>query len=350
MSPHPPLSRGALAGHVTRSSRTTRPHQVTRASRAALLLSLFVAAGCTPATPSRIEATGTLEYVETDIAGTTGGRVVRVLVDEGDRVHAGDTLLVLEIPTLPAEIAQRRARVAAARAALDEAVNGPRAQDITAAAATQEALVAEAMRTASDVERLTPLASRDMASAQQLEAAQTAARASAARRDAGAAQLQLLRDGTRPERIAAMRAELAAAQGALAASEATARDLILTAPTDGRILTRRAEPGEVLGAGERALVLAQTERQWVRIFVGQDALPLVRVGQDVTATLDAFPDRPMTGRVSAVATQAEYTPRVALTEKERADLLFAVRAEFRDTTEMLKAGLPVTVRLATPRR
>ena len=56
----------------------------------------------------------------------------------------------------------------------------------------------------------------------------------------------------------------------------------------------------------------------------------------------------MTGIVRAVSTKAEYTPRVALTEKERADLLFAVRAEFRDTTEFLKAGLPVTVRLARP--
>ena len=63
----------------------------------------------------------------------------------------------------------------------------------------------------------------------------------------------------------------------------------------------------------------------------------------------AFPDRPVTGVVRAVATQAEYTPRVALTERERADLLFAVRAEFRDTTQFLKAGLPVTVRLARAR-
>jgi HlyD family secretion protein len=69
---------------------------------------------------------------------------------------------------------------------------------------------------------------------------------------------------------------------------------------------------------------------------------------DATATLDAFPDRPIPGVVSALATQAEYTPRVALTERERADLLFAVRVEFRDTTELLKAGLPVTVRLTPP--
>jgi HlyD family secretion protein len=69
----------------------------------------------------------------------------------------------------------------------------------------------------------------------------------------------------------------------------------------------------------------------------------------VTATLDGHPDRPIDGVIASLATAAEYTPRVALTERERADLLFAVRAEFRDTTEFLKAGLPVTVRI-TPAR
>jgi HlyD family secretion protein len=107
---------------------------------------------------------------------------------------------------------------------------------------------------------------------------------------------------------------------------------VLVAPVDGRVVSRRAEPGEVLAAGERALLLAETERQFVRIYVGQEAVSHIRVGTKVTATLDAFPDRPFEGVVSAIASEAEYTPRVALTERERADLLFAVRVEFRDAT------------------
>lgn len=324
---------------------------VARIARATGLGSaLALSAACAGTVADTIEATGTLEFTETEIAATTGGRVVRVLVEEGDRVRSGDTLVVLTQPTLPAERAQRAARVAVARAVLEEAVRGPRPAEIDRAVAERSALAADAVRAASDVARLTPLATRDFATAQQLETAEAAAAVASARRDAATAQLELLRDGTRPERIAALRAELAAAEGALAATDATARDLVLLAPIDGRVLSRRAEPGEVLAAGERALLIAETGRQWVRIFVGQEALPLVQYGQEVTATLDAFPDRPVTGVVRAVATQAEYTPRVALTERERANLLFAIRAEFRDTTELLKAGLPVTVRLLRPRR
>jgi HlyD family secretion protein len=315
-----------------------------RNRNAIALLTFLPLLACADVAPP-LEATGTLEFVETDIAATAAGRVARVLVDEGDRVAAGDTLVIMEIPALPAELAQRRASIRRVRAQVDEAVNGPRASEISSAESEVAALSAEAERTAADVVRITPLAAQDMATAQQLDAAKAAAKSTAARRDAAQSQLQLLRDGTRPERIAALRAELAAAEASLAAGEATARDLVLLAPVDGRVLARRAEPGEVLAGGESAMLLAETRRQRVRIFVGQEALPLLTIGQSVTATLDNFPDRPVEGRIIAIATEAEYTPRVALTERERADLLFAVRAEFRDSTEAFKAGLPVTVRL-----
>lgn len=314
----------------------------TRLPLSALLLGL--ACGAPPS--DIIEATGVLEVVEVDLAPLTTGRVARVLVDEGDRVLVGDTLLVLELPTLSADLAQRRARVTSARAVLDEAVAGPLPSEIVRAEAELAALAAEADRAASDVRRLEPLAQQDFASAQQLETLQASARTAAARRDAAAAQLALLRQGTRAERLAGARAESQAASASLAALEATARDLVIIAPIAGRVLARSAEPGEIVPAGTTAIVLAETARQRVRIFVGQNAMPRLQVGTRVTATLDGYPDQPIEGVIASLATSAEYTPRVALTENERADLLFAVRAEFRDSTEFLKAGLPVTVRIA----
>jgi HlyD family secretion protein len=319
-----------------------------RAKKLGAALLVLGSLACSAPPTDGIEATGTLEYIETDIAATTGGRVVSVRVQEGDRVKEGDTLVVLTIPSLAADLDQLRARVRWSRANLAEAMQGARPSEITQVEAERAALAAEADRTAADVVRITPLAERDMVSKQQLDAALAAARSAAALRDAADARLQLLREGTRPERIDALRAELASNEAALASSEAKARDLVLVAPVAGRVVSRRAEPGEVLAAGERALLLAETERQFVRIYVGQEAVSRIRAGMKATATLDAFPDRPIEGQVSAIATQAEYTPRVALTERERADLLFAVRVEFRDTTEILKAGLPVTVRLAPP--
>ena len=80
------------------------------------------------------------------------------------------------------------------------------------------------------------------------------------------------------------------------------------------------------------------------------ALSRVQPGQTVHAVLDAYPGTEFVGRVVALSTKAEFTPRVALTEKERADLLFGVKIEFADTTGMLKAGLPITVHIDAPAR
>ena len=107
---------------------------------------------------------------------------------------------------------------------------------------------------------------------------------------------------------------------------------------------RLAEPGEVLPAGVPAITVGDERRPWVRVYVGQGILPTLKLGDTVTAVLDDFPDREFPGAIVALATKAEFTPRVALTERERADLLFGVKVQFVDTSAMLKPGVPVTVR------
>ncbi len=297
-----------------------------------------------------ISATGTLEVVEVDVAPLVPARVVQVVRDEGAVVRQGDTLATLTQATLGSDIAGRRARVAAAEATLRDLAAGPRPAERAKAAAELRVAEAEATRTATELRRVTPLAEAGTVSRQQLDAARAAASGAASRRDAARDALRLLEEGTRPERIQAARAEVAAARAALGGAEATAADLVLVAPAAGVIASRNAEPGEVLAAGMGALTLAEVAHPYVRVYVGPEDLPFVRVGAAVTATLDGIPDRSFAGRVVAVSTKAEFTPRVALTEDERRDLLFGVKVTFADGTGMLKAGLPVTVRIprATP--
>jgi HlyD family secretion protein len=305
-------------------------------------------AACARQAGDSVEATGTLEVVEVDVAPTSAARVSRMLVDEGAAVRAGDTLAVLTIPTLSADVAQREAKAASAGAAYQEAERGPRAPEIESATAELAAAEATADHAAKDVERLRPLAAKQTVSAQDFEAARALAASTAAHRDALRAQLQLLRDGTRPERVHAAEADAQGARASVASALATAHDLVLVSPVTGTVTTRSAEPGEVIAAGQAALTVAQTGRETVRVYVSEAVLPRVRVGQSVHAVLDAFPGRDFQGKVAALSTQAEFTPRVALTESERADLLFGVKIEFADTTGMLKAGLPITVRINAP--
>jgi len=248
---------------------------------------------------------------------------------------------------LPADIEQRRARVSSAEARLRDLQAGARPAEIERAQADLRSVTAEADRAERERARLEPLVTAATISRSQYDAAVTAAHAAAARRDAAAEALRLLREGARREQVAAARAELATARGGLAAGEATQGDLVLTAPMDATVLGRYVERGEVLGAGEAAMTLGDARRPWVRVYLPAPVIPFVRVGQPARVTVQGLGARFAPARVVSVATQAEFTPRVALTEKERADLLFGVKLDIIDTTGTFKAGLPATVTIDT---
>jgi HlyD family secretion protein len=315
-----------------------------------LPLALLSIAGCSSRASGDAEATGTLQYVEIDVAPVTAARVVRVTRREGETVREGDTLVVLTQATVVPNVDAMQARVKTAEAHLRELLAGPRQTDIAGANAELRAAEADADKTARDVERLRPLAANGNISHQQFDAAQAAARTAAARRDAAQQALKELTAGTRPEEIDGARSELAYAQAAVRAASATKSDMVLTSPISGSIISRAAEPGEVAVPGVPTMTIADAARPFVRVFVNQMVLPSLHVGGAASATLDAFPDRHFTGKITAIGTKAEYTPRVALTRDERADLVFAVRVEFVDSSGTLKSGLPITVRFTGARK
>ena len=306
-----------------------------------------LAAGCNRDGSSQLAADGTIELTQVDVAPFVSGRVIAVNVDEGAVVHRGDTLVVLAQSTLPADIEQRRARVSSAQARLRDLQAGARPAEIERASAELRSVTAEAERTERDRARYEALLAAGTISRSQYDAAVAAARSSAARRDAAAEALRLLRQGARAEQVAGARAEVETARGALEAGRATENDLVLIAPSDGTVLGRYVEPGEIMSVGQVAVTLGDAKRPWVRVYLAAPAVPHVRVGQTARVTVQGIGDRAATARVASVATEAEFTPRVALTEKERADLLFGVKLDIQDTTGTFKPGLPATVTFDT---
>jgi HlyD family secretion protein len=306
-----------------------------------------IAGACARGSTNQLTADGTIELTQVDVAPFISGRVVAVRVDEGGSVHRGDTLVVLAQSAMPADIDQRRARVASAEARLRDLQAGARPAEVERAHADLRSVTAEADRAERERARLEPLATAATISRSQYDAAVTAARAAAARRDAAAEALRLLQQGARPAQVAGARAEVETARGALAVGHATQGDLVLTAPLDGTVLGRYVEPGEIVGAGQVAITLGDARHPWVRVYLPAPAVPFVKVGQAAHVTVQGLGDRFSPARVATVATQAEFTPRVALTDKERADLLFGVKLDIQDTTGTFKPGLPATVTIDT---
>jgi HlyD family secretion protein len=304
---------------------------------------LFVLGACSGGAAPDM-AVGTLEMVEVDVGPLQPARALRVLVQEGDAVQAGDTLVLFTTPTLASSTAQAEARAAAAAETSRELASGARPAEISRAEAEWRAAAADAERTAADLARLEPLAAKGDVSRASLDAARAAARVTAGRRDAAREALRLVRQGARPERRQAAAAEARGAQAAAEGWWATANDLVLLSPVSGVVSSRNVEPGEVLAAGQSAITVGQPLRPWARIYVSQFVLPTLRPGDSLSARLDGD-TTVFRGRISAIATRAEFTPRVALTDKERADLLFGVKVEFADTTQRLRAGMPISVLL-----
>ena len=315
--------------------------------RLVALGALVVVAACERDRSDVLSAEGTIELTDVDIAPFVAGRVVRVMVEEGATVRRGDTLVVLAQSTLAGDMEQRRARVESAQARLRDLQAGARPAEVERAEAELRAITAEAERTERDRVRLEALLNAGAISRSQYDGAVAAARSTAAQRDARAEALRLLRQQARPAQVAAARAEVDNARGGLAAGDATERDLVLVAPLDATVMGRYVEPGEVVGAGQVAMTLGDGTRPWVRVYLPAPAVPFVKVGQAARVTVQGLGDRFAAATVTAVATEAEFTPRVALTEKERADLVFGVKLDIQDTTGTFKPGLPATVRIDT---
>ncbi len=306
------------------------------------ILIMLALAGCSSGQTDLIR--GTVELDQVDIAPQQPARVLRILVDEGDYVTRGDTVAVLGLADASSQMAAREARVAQAAAAVRDLKAGARPQEISRAQAELQAAEAEATRTGTELARARALIRDTVISQRDYDAAAAAARVAAERRDAARNALRLLEAGSRPAQIRAAEAELSQARADLEGTGSRLADLVLVSPVNGVVLTRSAQPGEVLPAGTPAAIIGDTARRYVRAYAPQRLLGSVKPGARATITPDGWQGRGVGATVTSVQPRAEFTPRVSLTQDERADLLFGVRLALDSA---LPAGLWVSADFST---
>ncbi|HEY8468475.1 MAG TPA: HlyD family efflux transporter periplasmic adaptor subunit [Longimicrobiales bacterium] len=293
-----------------------------------------------------LEASGTVEATEADLGFQAGGRIAEVLVREGDRVEAGALLARLDDAELVARLAAAEAQLEVARQALRELERGARPEELRQAEAAEAAArqrMEEAQRLAA---RTRTLYEGGAVSAEELERAETAHEVAAAQHRQAAEQLALVRSGARPERVDAQRAAVRQAEAAVAQAEAMLANARIHAPFSGIVTVRHRHPGEAVSPGAPVLTLMDPADRWVRIYVREDRVGRVSLGQRAEIRADAYPDRRYDGRVVFIAGEAEFTPRNVQTAEERVKLVYAVKVAIEgDSALELKPGLPADVRL-----
>jgi HlyD family secretion protein len=157
------------------------------------------------------------------------------------------------------------------------------------------------------------------------------------------ASLEVAKAGTSPEQLAVAQAQVDVAQGALEVIQTQIAKLKITAPSDGVVLTRSAEPGEVLVAGAPLLTIVQLDDLTITVYIPEDRYGSIRLGQAATVTADSFPRQSFEATVSRIADKAEFTPRNVQTEEGRSTTVFAVELALSNPGGLLKPGMPADV-------
>lgn len=293
-----------------------------------------------------LAVSGTVEATEADLGFQAAGRIEAVAVREGDAVAEGKDLAWLDRSELEARAAAAEAQLAAARAQLQELRAGFRPEELAqgqAALAAAEQRLEDARR---DVERVRRLHEGGAVSREALDKAETAFEVARSQYDQARAQLDILKKGPRAERIAAQQAVVRQAAAALEQVRTLLANAVIRAPFDGIVTVRHRQPGEVVQPGFPVLTLMDPDDRWVRIYVREDRVGRVSIGQPAVITADSYPERSYDGRVTFIASEAEFTPRNVQTAEERVKLVYAVKVAITgDSGRDLKPGLPVDVRL-----
>ena len=287
---------------------------------------------------------GSVDMRTVDLAIEESGRLAEVLVYEGATVKAGEVIARLDDrrQRLAFEKSQNQVAIAQAQLALLEA--GARTEQIDVARANLKAAQEALALSDRNCKREKQLGSAT--SAQQRDQICSQAKVDAAQKEAAQKQLDLLLAGTRAEEITISKANLAAAQTAMADAKRALDNCALVAPSNGVIRTRLKEPGDMVTSNAPVFELALMDPLWVRAWVDEVNLSRIKMGDKVNVYSDSFPNAPFMGTVGFISTVAEFTPKTVQTESLRTSLVYEVRLTVEDPDGKLRLGMPVTVQVA----
>jgi len=294
-------------------------------------------------TEKGITATGTIEVTKTDITAKVSGYLAESNIKEGDSVKRGQRVAKIDRPDLTAQLLRDEAALAKAKAQLLDLEKGARNQELQESAAAMAAAQSQAIKAKVDYDRYARLFRDGAISTQQLDTSRSAHEVAANSLVAAQSRHSLLKAGNRPETIEAQRLEVSRSEAVLAGSRTQIADMTVASPLSGRVLSKNYEPGEYINAGVAIATIGDLQDCWVKVYVSTEQLGQIRLGQPVKVKIDAYPDKSFKGEIKEINQNAEYTPRQSITQRERANMVFAVKVKIDNPDEVMKPGLPADV-------
>ena len=293
-------------------------------------------------TPEVIQ--GEVEVSEYRVSSKLPGRVLEIRVKEGDYVHVGDTLVILEAPEVDAQQAAAQATQGAAAAMSDMADNGARKETIQGAYQLYQQAVAAQELAQKTYTRLQRLFDEGVMSQQKRDEAYAAYKASEAQVAAAKSQYEMAKNGAREEERRAARKQEQAAQGAVQVFRSLLRETVQVATMEGEVTSIYPKVGELIGTGSPIMSISMMNDMWGTFNIREDQLNGMKVGTVVKAYIPAF-DKEVEMKVYSMKDEGSYAVWKATKTNGQYDLkTFSVKARPTKKFEGLRPGMSLIIK------
>lgn len=298
------------------------------------------------AAAQQLTLSGNVDVREVTLSFRESDRIKEILVEEGDTVEEGQVLARLDTDELKIDLRKTKAQIAAQESAVEKLHNGTRTEEIEQARQKLKAAQAAASNAQGIYERRQAVYdSVQGISEQDLDNARSQAEAKQAEVDAAQEALNEAMNGPRSEDVRAAEAQLQALQEEQAREEYLLSQYELRAPMKGVIRSRLVEPGDMASPSTPVFKLSLLDKKWVRAYVKEDDLGRIYEGQSAKVYIDSQKDKPLAGQIGYIADTAEFTPKTVQTDELRTALVYEVRVYVDDDANVLRLGMPATVKI-----
>jgi ABC-2 type transport system ATP-binding protein len=292
-----------------------------------------------------LELHGNVDIRQVNLGFRVSGRIQEMRREEGDEVHEGDLIAVLDSGPYQAQVDFAKAQLAQQVANLTKLQNGNRAEEIARSRAQVELAKANLENAEGALKRQVDLARTSVISKQDYDNATMNRDVNKAQLNSAQANLDLENAGWRVEDIAAASAQVDNARANLQNAQLNLSDCQLVAPTNGYIITRALEPGAIVAPGTTVYSMCLYSPVWIRTYIDERDLGRIYPGMKALVYTDTNSNQPYEGQIGFISPIAEFTPKTVQTRELRTDLVFRLRVIIQNPDRYLRQGMPVTIKL-----
>ena len=288
---------------------------------------------------------GQAEATQVRVSGKLPGRVVEFMVEEGQHVQAGDTLVHIHSSLVEAKLSQAEAMESVAKAQNKKVDSGTRIEMLNSAYDMWQQAQAGLTIAQKTYERMQSLYEKGVVSAQKRDEAEAAYKAMKATESAAKSQYEMAKAGAQAEDKAAAAAMVDAARGSVAEVESILDDSYLTAPTDGEISDIFPHVGELVSLGAPIMNVLKLDDMWVSFNVREDLLENLTMGVEVQAVIPALGNKEVTLKVFYIRDMGSYAVWRATKVTGQYDAkTFEIKARPVEPVDNLRPGMSVLLK------